>query len=54
MLTIGITFTEEMMTSTIGYIGDVISDLLPLILIVVAIGIGLWIFEAVISSIKQK
>jgi hypothetical protein len=50
---IGIQFTEGMITSTIGYIGDVFSDLSSLILLIVGVGLGLMVVGTIVSIIKR-
>jgi F0F1-type ATP synthase assembly protein I len=50
----GLEFTNEMITDIIGYVQDVFADLMPLILIVVGIGLGIFIFQAVVSSLRNK
>lgn len=51
--TIGIEFTSEMMSSTIGYIGDVFSDLSGLLLLIIGVGMGLIVVGAIISAIRR-
>lgn len=37
----------------IGYVKDLIGDLTPLLLIVLGVGLGIFIFWAIISAIKS-
>lgn len=41
--------TEEML----GYVGNIISDFTPLLIPIIAIGVGLIIIGAIISAIKK-
>jgi F0F1-type ATP synthase assembly protein I len=50
----GLNFTGEMVEGVIGYISDIFSDLLPIIIVVIAIGLGCFIFMAITSAIKNK
>lgn len=50
---IGIEFTGEMVSSTIGYIGGVFSDMSGLILLIVGVGLGLIVVGAIISAIRK-
>lgn len=47
-----ITWTEENTSTMLGYTRDIISDLTPLIIPIIAIGLGLLIFTVVIKSIR--
>ena len=46
------TITEANITTTLGYVSDLISDLTPLMLPVIAIGLGLMIFYAIVRAIR--
>lgn len=47
-----ITWTESDTTSMLGYVADLISDLQPLLIPIIAIGIGLIVVGAIISAIR--
>jgi hypothetical protein len=49
----GLNFTGEMIDGVIGYISDIFGDLMPIIIVVVAIGLGCFIFVAITSAIKK-
>lgn len=44
--------TELHITTMLDYVKGLIGDLTPLLLIVLAIGLGIFIFWAIISAIK--
>lgn len=52
--TIGINFTSEMMTSTLGYVGAVFSDMSPMILLIIGVSLGLIVVEAIISAVRGR
>jgi len=43
---------ETEITTMLGYVKGLIGDLTPLLLIVLAIGLGIFIFWAIVSAIK--
>lgn len=47
------TFTETDIDTMLGYVGDLISDITPLMLPVIAIGLGIFIFWAIIKAISK-
>lgn len=47
------TITSDNVSTTLGYVGNLISDLTPLLLPIVAVGLGVIIFYAVIGAIKK-
>jgi len=47
------TITPENITTMLGYTTDLITDLTPIILPIVAIGLGLIIFYAIIKAIRD-
>lgn len=47
-----LTWTGDDTTAMIGYISDLITDLTPLLIPVIAIGIGLIIIGAIIRAIR--
>lgn len=49
----GLDFTGEMVEGVIGYVSDIFGDLMPIIIVVVAIGLGCFIFVAITSAIKK-
>lgn len=50
---IGLEFTTEMVSSTIGYIGDVFSDMSGLLLLIIGVGMGLIVVGSIISAIRR-
>jgi len=48
-----ITWTPEMTASMIGYVEDLITDLTPLLIPIIAIGLGLIIFSVVVGVIRK-
>jgi len=48
-----ITWTPEMTTGMIGYIQNFITDISPLLIPIIAIGLGLIIFSVVVSVIRK-
>lgn len=47
-----LTWTDAMTTTILANVTGLISDLTPLLLIIVGIGIGLIVFHAVVSAIR--
>jgi len=47
------TITEDNMTTMLGYVSDLIGDITPILLPIIAIGLGLMIFYAIVHSIKS-
>lgn len=47
-----IEITEGNMTAIVGYIGTIFSDLAPLILLIVGVGVGLMIISVIIKALK--
>jgi len=43
----------ESVTTMLGYVGGFITDITPLLLPVIAIGLGLIIFWAIVGAIKR-
>ncbi|GAH98236.1 unnamed protein product [marine sediment metagenome] len=54
ILTTFLTISTDNVSTTIAYIKDLIGDLMPLLLIVMAVGIGLIIFEVIVSVIRGR
>lgn len=54
MLGTFITWTDANTSSTLGYAGDLISDLTPLMIPVIAIGLGLLIFTVIVKTIQGR
>lgn len=48
----GLNFTEGMITSMIGYIGDVFSDMSNLILLIVGVALGLMVVGAIVHMVR--
>jgi len=48
-----LTITEGDITTMLGYVSAFVSDLTPLLLPVVAIGLGIFIFWAIVKSISR-
>lgn len=53
LLSLGINFTSEMVSSTIGYVGDVFSDMSALILLIVGVSLGLMVIGTIISVLRK-
>jgi hypothetical protein len=49
----GLEFTDEMVSSTIGYVGAVFSDMSGLLLLIIGVGLGLIVVGAIISAIRR-
>jgi len=47
------TITEDNMTDLIGYVGQVFSDLSPIILLVIGVGLGLLVIGVIIRSFSH-
>lgn len=47
------TITETDITTMLGYVGDLVGDLTPLMLPIIAIGLGIFIFWAIVKSISR-
>jgi len=47
------TISDENITSTIGYISDFIGDLTPLMLPIIAVAVGIFIFWAIVKAVKS-
>lgn len=48
MLTI-ITITEENITAIVGWAGDLVGDLMPLLVIIIGISIGAFIIKTILN-----
>lgn len=46
------TITDDNVSTTLGYVKDLIGDLTPFLTIIVAVGIGLIIFSVIVSTIR--
>mgnify|MGYP001270036895 CR=1 FL=1 len=46
------TISSENVSTTIGYVKDVIGDFMPLLVVIVAVGIGLIIFQVLVNVIR--
>jgi len=53
MLGTFITIESADITTMIGYISDFLTDLTPLLLPIVAVGVGIFIFWAIVKAIKS-
>lgn len=47
-----LTITDANISSTTGYVKDLITDLMPLLTVIIAVGIGLIIFSVIVSTIR--
>ena len=47
-----LTITAEDITTMLGYVSDIIGDLTPLLLPIIAVGVGIFIFWAIIKALK--
>lgn len=52
-MSLGLNFTDEMVSTTIAYIGAVFSDMSGLLLLIIGVGLGLIIVGAIISAIRR-
>jgi len=52
ILTLGINFTSEMVSSTIGYVGDVFSDLSNILLLIIGVSLGVMVVGAILSAVR--
>jgi len=52
ILSVGLNFTNEMVSSTIGYVGSVFSDMSGLLLLIIGVGLGLMVIGAIISAVR--
>lgn len=48
----GLEFTAGMITTLIGYIGDIFSDMSLLILLIVGVGLGILVVSAIVSAVR--
>jgi F0F1-type ATP synthase assembly protein I len=53
LLTTFLNWTPDMTASMIGYVEDLITDLSPLLIPIIAIGLGLIIFAVVVKVIRN-
>lgn len=44
-----IPLTGENVSAIVGYAGTIISDLMPLLIVIIGIAIGVWIIKAILS-----
>lgn len=49
-----ITITAGDITNLIGYVEDLLTDLTPLLLPIIGVGVGIFIYWAIVSSISGK
>ena len=54
MLGTFLTISSENITTTIGYIKDLIGDLTPFLTLIIAVGLGLIIFSVIVNVIRGK
>jgi len=47
-----LTITAEDITAMLGYVSDIIGDLTPLLLPIIAVGVGIFIFWAIVKALK--
>ncbi len=47
------TITNDNITTMLGYVGDLISDVQPLLLAIVGVGLGLVILGAIVGIFKH-
>jgi F0F1-type ATP synthase assembly protein I len=48
-----LTISGENITTMLGYTTDLLTDLNPLLLIVVGVGVGIFVFWAIVNAIKH-
>jgi type II secretory pathway component PulF len=53
MGTIGVNFTSGMIDQVVVWISNVFSDLSPLLLLIVGVGVGLIVIGAIISALRR-
>ncbi len=51
--TIGLAFSGEMIDTIVDWISNVFSDLSPLLLLIVGVGVGLIVIGAIISALRR-
>lgn len=49
-----LTISSDNVSTTISYIKELIGDLMPLLLIVMAVGIGLIVFQVIVNVIRGR
>jgi len=47
------TISETDITTMLGYVGSLVEDLTPLMLPIIAIGLGIFIFWAIVKAISR-
>ncbi len=47
-----LTITDANISSTTGYVSALIGDLMPLLTVIIAVGIGLIIFSVIVNTIR--
>ena len=47
------TITASDTEAMIGYAGDLIADITPLLLIIIGVAVGVFIFYAIVNAIKK-
>ena len=48
-----LTITEGDVTTMLGYVGDLVTDLTPLMLPIIGVGVGIFIFWAIVKAISK-
>lgn len=46
------TISEANISTMLGYVGDLITDLVPLLMPIIAVMLGLFIFWAIVKALK--
>lgn len=49
----GLEFTEDMLTTIVGYITDIFSDMSGLILLIVGVALGLFVVGAILRIVRD-
>jgi divalent metal cation (Fe/Co/Zn/Cd) transporter len=47
-----LTITPDNITTMLGYVSDLIGNLTPLLLPIIAVGVGIFIFWAIVKAIR--
>lgn len=48
------TISSENVSTTIGYVGNLIGDTQPIWLLVIGVGLGLIVFEVIVNAIRGR
>lgn len=48
------TITSENVSSTIGYISDIIGDFSPILFVIMGVAVGIIVLEAIIGAVRGR